>query len=77
MTAFNFMRVLTLEGLGWKDIHATNLEYADPSAQIEFYEFAFRHKISLNEFVFRYTRLAFNTKLSEIKARLRKKLSRG
>ncbi len=32
MTADNFARLLALEGLGWKDIHATNKELADPFA---------------------------------------------
>jgi hypothetical protein len=30
MTGDNFLRVLALEGLGWKDIHATNTAVADP-----------------------------------------------
>jgi FkbM family methyltransferase len=32
MNADNFFRLLAFEGLGWKDIHATNQEKADPSA---------------------------------------------
>jgi FkbM family methyltransferase len=34
MTADNFLRLLALEGLGWKDIHATRIENADPYARI-------------------------------------------
>jgi FkbM family methyltransferase len=33
MTADNFFRLLAFEGLGWKDIHATNTEDPDPAAQ--------------------------------------------
>ena len=29
MTASNFFRVLAIVGLGWKDIHATNIEQPD------------------------------------------------
>lgn len=32
LTASNFLRVLALEGLGWKDIHATNTTVAAPAA---------------------------------------------
>lgn len=32
MNANNFFRLLAFEGLGWKDIHATNQVEADPSA---------------------------------------------
>lgn len=32
MAAHTFLRVLALEGLGWKDIHATHRELADPLA---------------------------------------------
>ena len=31
MTADNFFRLLALEGLGWKDIHASRIESPDPS----------------------------------------------
>jgi FkbM family methyltransferase len=43
MTADNFLRVLALEGLGWKDIHATNLELADPSAGVSDYDMTLRY----------------------------------
>lgn len=33
LTPENLMRLLAFAGLGWKDIHATNVEAADPSAQ--------------------------------------------
>lgn len=33
MTAEHFFRLLAFEGLGWKDIHATNTETPDPTAQ--------------------------------------------
>jgi FkbM family methyltransferase len=33
MTADNFFRLLAFAGLGWKDIHATNIEHPDPSAE--------------------------------------------
>jgi FkbM family methyltransferase len=34
MTGDNFFRLLAVRGLGWKDIHATNLEAANPAAQV-------------------------------------------
>jgi FkbM family methyltransferase len=34
VTANGFLPVLALEGLGWKDIHATNQEVADPLASL-------------------------------------------
>ncbi|MEM7344176.1 MAG: FkbM family methyltransferase, partial [Chloroflexota bacterium] len=34
MTADNFFRHLALEGLGWKDIHASRIEAADPDASV-------------------------------------------
>lgn len=43
MTADNFFKILSLEGLGWKDIHATRLEPADPSARINSYDIIFRY----------------------------------
>ena len=33
LTSDSFFRLLAFEGLGWKDIHATNIEDPDPSAQ--------------------------------------------
>ncbi len=33
MTSDNFFKLLAFEGLGWKDIHATNIEDPNPSAQ--------------------------------------------
>jgi FkbM family methyltransferase len=64
MTADNFLRVLALEGLGWKDIHATNLESADLSARISSYDQ-----------ILRYTRRAIKVKLLGIGASLRKRLT--
>ena len=32
MTANNFYRLLAFEGLGWKDIHATNLYPPNPAS---------------------------------------------
>jgi FkbM family methyltransferase len=66
MTADNFFKVLALEGLGWKDIHATNLESADPSARISDYDF-----------ILRYTRRVIKGKLRGIRASLRKSLTPG
>jgi FkbM family methyltransferase len=66
MTAHNFLRFLALEGLGWKDIHATNLESADPSARISSYDL-----------ILRYTRRAIKAKLLRIRASLRKRLALG
>ena len=66
MTAENFLKVLALEGLGWKDIHATNLESADPSARISDYDF-----------ILRYTRCVIKSKLRGIRASLRKSLTPG
>jgi FkbM family methyltransferase len=63
MTADNFLKVLALEGLGWKDIHATNLESADPSARIRDYDF-----------ILRLTRRVIKDKLLGIRASLRKRL---
>lgn len=34
MTADNFLRLLALEGLGWKDVHATTCHTADPSVVV-------------------------------------------
>jgi FkbM family methyltransferase len=64
MTADNFLRVLDLEGLGWKDIHATNLEHADPSARITLYDF-----------ILRSTRREIKIRLAEMRANLRTKFS--
>jgi FkbM family methyltransferase len=43
MTADHFFKVLSLEGLGWKDIHATSLESADLSAEITSYDLILRY----------------------------------
>jgi len=64
MTADSFLQVLALEGLGWKDIHATNLEFADPSARIsDFY------------LLLCYTRRVIKANLVRISASLRKRLN--
>ncbi len=34
MTFDHFFRLLAFEGLGWKDVHVTNIEDPDPSAQL-------------------------------------------
>lgn len=61
MTADNFMRVLALEGLGWKDIHATNMETADLSGRISSYDQ-----------ILRFTRQEIKAKLLAIRASLLK-----
>ncbi len=66
MTADNFLRVLALEGLGWKDIHATNLEPADPSARIR-----------VRDFILRHTHRVIQSKLVGIRASVRKMLPLG
>lgn len=42
MTADNFFKVLALEGLGWKDIHATKHAVPNPSATVDI-RYVFRH----------------------------------
>jgi hypothetical protein len=66
MTADNFLRVLALEGLGWKDIHATNLESAGLSTRISSYDL-----------ILGYIRREIKTKLLGMRARLRKRLTLG
>lgn len=39
MDANNFFRLLAIEGLGWKDIHATNQVEADPSASVSMQDY--------------------------------------
>lgn len=39
MTADNFLEVLGLSGLGWRDIHATRLETASSAARVSDYQF--------------------------------------
>jgi FkbM family methyltransferase len=64
MSADNFLQVLALEGLGWKDIHATNLESADPSRQISDYELFLC-----------YARRVIKARLKRIGTRLQKRLT--
>jgi FkbM family methyltransferase len=64
MTADNFLKVLALEGLGWKDIHATNIESADPSVRFSNYDF-----------ILGYTRRKIKAKLVRMRAILRKMLN--
>jgi FkbM family methyltransferase len=66
MTADNFLRVLALEGLGWKDIHATNLESAGLSTRISSYDL-----------ILGYIRREIKTKLLGMRASLRKRLTLG
>jgi len=66
MSADNFLQVLVLEGLGWKDIHATNLESADPSARISVYYLCLF-----------YTRRMIKAMLTRVSTSLRKRLSLG
>lgn len=66
MTADNFLQVLALEGLGWKDIHATNLEFADPSARVSNYDLTLR-----------YTRRAMKAILISLSASLRQTVTLG
>jgi hypothetical protein len=39
MTPDNFFQLLALEGLGWKDIHASQEIVADPSNKIRFSDY--------------------------------------
>jgi FkbM family methyltransferase len=39
MTADNFFKLLALEGLGWKDIHASSIEQPDPTAEPRYIEY--------------------------------------
>jgi hypothetical protein len=39
MTAFNFARLLSFEGLGWKDIHASNVRIADESNAVDLWPY--------------------------------------
>lgn len=66
MTADNFLRVLALEGLGWKDIHATNLESAGLSTRISSYDL-----------ILGYIRREIKAKLLGMRASLRKRLILG
>jgi FkbM family methyltransferase len=66
MTADNFLRVLALEGLGWKDIHATNLESAGLSTRISSYDL-----------ILGYIRREIKAKLLGMRASLRKRLTLG
>jgi len=48
MTANNFHRLLTLSGLGWKDVHASNVIQANDSSSVGIFEFFavyFKNKI--------------------------------
>ena len=64
MTADNFLRVLALEGLGWKDIHATNLESAGLSTRISSYDL-----------ILGYIRRDIKARLLGMRASLRKRLT--
>ena len=66
MTADNFLRVLALEGLGWKDIHATNLESAGLSTRISSYDL-----------ILGYIRRDIKARLLGMRASLRKRLTLG
>lgn len=66
MTADNFLRVLALEGLGWKDIHATNLESAGLSTRISSYDL-----------ILGYIRRDIKATLLGMRASLRKRLTMG
>lgn len=48
MTAANFFKLLALEGLGWKDIHASRVEEADPSEMVrlrEYFKLALKYQL--------------------------------
>jgi len=43
MNANYFFELLALEKLGWKDIHATNLDLANPKTRVYFEDYAWSH----------------------------------
>ena len=43
MNANYFFELLALEKLGWKDIHATNLDLANPKTRVYFQDYAWSH----------------------------------
>jgi FkbM family methyltransferase len=63
MTADNFLEVVALEGLGWRDIHATKVETADSSV-----------RVSDLQFVLRCARRVIKSKFGGVWASLRRSL---
>lgn len=65
-TADNFLRILALAGLGWRDIHATNTALADPSAGL-----------NTRDWLLRYLLLEARYRRRAVVACLRRLLARG
>ena len=63
VTPDDFVRVLALEGFGWKDIHATNQEFAEPTPPMR-----------SREWLLRYVLRRAKSKASTVVAALRKGL---
>ena len=63
MTVDNFFKLLAFEGLGWKDIHATNQEEPDPLVKVQF-----------GDYIWPYVKSRTMTSIRRIKVQLRSML---